>query len=611
MVKGEELHPISILYGLLKPNIEPARAQARIVVKAKHTKSKAPRQLITRESSGVSVTKQINTIISHPSFRNYKLTKQDVAVIALLWKRHIDSVGTVCSWSALCGEIGLNIYNTNACLDYISDLLDRNIISFNETTRNDYHLNPSILLAGEYLPSNEMILKILGKNIPEDVNNLIAYTWVRNSDFIYDLKQSFSLIFNCFGELDSSRRRAQALNPAALLACLEPILDKLAQSSSDLAIKQLIVEFSLDNIEIIIMLLVLYAQLTQDDLMTEKALMGLICKSSQDEREYQKYLQPNAKLIRNNLISIDEINTFVNRKDLSVPDPIKQRLCDDGYIKGQNLQYYLSQNNTLQLVKTEQQINDLILPSKDIQLLESLTQRYKTSNEVSQPNSNSGFIALFYGSPGTGKTYAAGALANALNKDVIELECSALRNCYYSESEKSVKKAFRLMQLISEELENPPVFLINEADQLIHFRTDRANFSSRTDNSIQNIILEELERFTGILILTTNLENNIDEAYFRRFHLKLKFNPPDYDCRYKLWELHLQHYPVEDDIDLSMLANKYQFTGGQISLVLKNTYSEVIIRKSDLQCITLKDIVKYAELEKPWSDSKHRKSVGF
>jgi DNA replication protein DnaC len=611
MIKGEELNPISILYGLLEAHKEPACAHARIVIPVKRSQRKTSKQVITRESSGVSVAKQINTIISHPTFRNYKLTKQDVAVIALLWKRHIDNVGAASSWSTLCGEIGMNIYNTNACLDYITNLLDRNIISFNEITRSDYHLNPSVLLAGEYLLSNEMILKILGKNIPEDVMRLIANPWLQNSDFIYDLKQSLNLIFNCFGELDSSRRRAQALNPAVLFACQEPILHKLEKSSSDLAIKQLIIEFSLDKIEIIILLLVLYAQLTQDDLMTEKALMRLICQTNQDEREYQKYLQPNAKLIHNNLISIGEINTFVNRKDLSIPDPIKQRLCEDRKVNGQSLQYYLSQNNALQLIKSEQQINDLIIPTKDIQILESLTKRYLLQLKSNQSNSTGGLVALFYGSPGTGKTYAAGALANALNKDLIELDCSALRNCYYSESEKSVKKVFRIMQTMSVELNNPPVFLINEADQLIHFRTDRANFSSRTDNSIQNIILEELEHFTGILILTTNLENNIDEAYFRRIHLKLKFNPPDYDCRCKLWKLHLKHYPVESDIDVSMLASSYLFTGGQIALVLQNAHGEVITRKPNLQFITFNDIVKYADLERPWADSKHRKSVGF
>lgn len=611
MNKGEELNPISILYGLLKTNSEPFYNHARIVIKANNPQRKKPKQLITTETSDESISSQIHAIMAHPRFHDYKLTNRDVSVIALLWKRYIDCIGAVSSWNALCVEVGMDIYKTNECLEFISDLLDRNIIAFNEITRSDYHMNPMVLLAGEFILSNELIMKILGKNIPNDIRRIITTPWKQNSDFIYDLKQCFRLIFNCFGELGTNRNRTQTLNPTALLACLVPIFDKLKERSNHLAIKRIIDEYQLDSIEATILLLVLYFQLTQDDLLTENELLHFICKTPNDYKEYSKYLHSDARLIRHNLIVIEEINTFVNRKDISIPDELKNKICEDVDVRMTDLVGYLKQNKALHLNKTDQKIKDLILPAKDIELLESLTKRFKLNHDNKLTVSNKGFIVLFYGSPGTGKTYAAGAIANALNKDLVALDCSALRNCYYSESEKSVKQVFWLMQKISVEVTNPPVFLINEADQLIHFRTDRANFSSRTDNSIQSIILEELERFTGIMILTTNLENNIDEAYYRRFNLKLKFSSPDEDCRYRLWKLHLKRYPVSNDINVSTLAKNYHFTGGQIALVLKNAYNEILTRKTGQQLITHSDIIRYAELERPWADGSQRKSVGF
>ena len=132
MNKGEKLNPVSILYGLLKTNSEPFYNQARIVIKAKTSKRKLPNQLVTTKTSEVSISGQIHAIMTHPRFCDYELTNRDVSVIALLWKRYIDCIGAVSSWNVICCEAGMDIYTTNECLEYISDLLDRNIIAFNE-----------------------------------------------------------------------------------------------------------------------------------------------------------------------------------------------------------------------------------------------------------------------------------------------------------------------------------------------------------------------------------------------------------------------------------------------------------------------------------------------
>jgi len=155
------------------------------------------------------------------------------------------------------------------------------------------------------------------------------------------------------------------------------------------------------------------------------------------------------------------------------------------------------------------------------------------------------------------------------------------------------------------------VFLLNEADQLIHKRIASTSTCSTIENSIQSIILEELETFPGILILTTNLESNLDEAFFRRFDLKFKFKQPDLDSRMKLWRLYLKkEIPGSSDIDVEWLANRYQFTGAQIALVVRNACIEAIARNGKSKRLYLQDLLKYADLEEPWGN-RVNKSIGF
>jgi len=158
---------------------------------------------------------------------------------------------------------------------------------------------------------------------------------------------------------------------------------------------------------------------------------------------------------------------------------------------------------------------------------------------------------------------------------------------------------------------NAPVFLLNEADQLIHNRIASTSTCSTIENNIQSIILEELETFPGILILTTNLESNLDEAFFRRFDLKFKFHMPDLENRRKLWKLYLRkEIPGAEDIDIEPLARQYHFSGAQIAMVVQNACIEAISRTGNLKRLFLTDIVNYSDLEKPWTMCPG-KSIGF
>ncbi len=214
--------------------------------------------------------------------------------------------------------------------------------------------------------------------------------------------------------------------------------------------------------------------------------------------------------------------------------------------------------------------------------------------------------------PLTGKTHTAGAIANSTNRPLVQLEANNLRNSYYGNTEKNVKKLFKSMREIIHNVNPAPVFLLNEADSLIHKRmSNYENSVDATENGIQNIFLEELETFPGCLILTTNLAINLDPAMLRRFHFKLELKMPDKECSEKLWRLHLPNtIPGANDIDCGVLANDYQYTGGQIRIIVQNACFEAMLRGED-SIITQQDIVHYANLEKVGGISKTSKSIGF
>jgi SpoVK/Ycf46/Vps4 family AAA+-type ATPase len=142
---------------------------------------------------------------------------------------------------------------------------------------------------------------------------------------------------------------------------------------------------------------------------------------------------------------------------------------------------------------------------------------------------------------------------------------------YVGESEKNVRNIFDTYRSIVQKSKSEPILLLNEADQFLSTRTEDAKSGSeKMHNQMQNIFLEQIERFDGILIATTNLLESIDKAFSRRFNYKIEFLKPNEEERVKLWELLLpKTLPFSDDFDIHALA-KYPLSGGQIELIIKN-----------------------------------------
>ena len=216
-----------------------------------------------------------------------------------------------------------------------------------------------------------------------------------------------------------------------------------------------------------------------------------------------------------------------------------------------------------------------------------------------------GFTCLFYGSPGTGKTETVYQLARNTGRDIIMVDVSKLKSCWVGESEKNFKSLFSRYRQLVLNSKVAPILLFNEADAIFGIRRSGAeNAVDKMENSLQNILLQEMEDLQGILIATTNLTENLDKAFERRFLYKIKFNKPSVAVKCQIWKSMI---PELTETDAQLLSSKYEFSGGQI---------ENIVRKRTIQSILTGTNIGMTEIlsfcgEEELGSKTNRKVIGF
>ena len=180
-----------------------------------------------------------------------------------------------------------------------------------------------------------------------------------------------------------------------------------------------------------------------------------------------------------------------------------------------------------------------------------------------------GTTALFSGEPGTGKSMVAGLIAKELGLELYQIDLSRVLSKWIGETEKNLAKVFDAAET------GHVVLLFDEADALIGKRTtDVKSSNDRYSNIETNYILQRLEAFHGVAILTSNLESSIDPALSRRLSFELRFPFPDEEQRSEIWRRMLPaELPVLDDIDFAALAQRFELAGGHIrNIVLRAAY---------------------------------------
>ncbi|CAN5806388.1 hypothetical protein BH20ACI4_BH20ACI4_12120 [soil metagenome] len=197
-----------------------------------------------------------------------------------------------------------------------------------------------------------------------------------------------------------------------------------------------------------------------------------------------------------------------------------------------------------------------------------------------------GVRALFNGTSGTGKTYAARLLASALQKDLYRLDLSTVVNKYIGETEKNLARVFSFV----EELD--VILLLDEGDALLTRRTDVGSANDRYANLETNYLLQRLESFEGILIVTTNANERIDSAFQRRMDTVVEFAAPDAEERRQIWDLHLPEENKISQTRFEEIIQRCKLTGGQIRNIALHAAALALSEKSILKTAHIESAVR-------------------
>lgn len=266
---------------------------------------------------------------------------------------------------------------------------------------------------------------------------------------------------------------------------------------------------------------------------------------------------------------------ILSQGQFCIKDEVLSELFADANIKSKNLKTIDLSDASSQPVK-ELFYNDT--EKRQIERLCSLLKEdefKKILESLKAKGLRTGFTCLFYGDSGTGKTETVYHLARQTGRQILEADVAKIRNCYVGETEKNMRALFNDYRTACKENERMPILLFNEADAILGTRMEGAVRSiDRMENSVQNILLQEMEKLNGIMIATTNMSKNLDPAFERRFLYKIYFTKPEVEPRSKIW---LSLFPFLTGQQACDLAESYDFSGGQIeNIVRKYTVDNIL-----------------------------------
>ena len=312
-------------------------------------------------------------------------------------------------------------------------------------------------------------------------------------------------------------------------------------------------------------------------------------------------------LLSTKMIEYNNDDGFVNRESFRMTMEAKRTLFEE-----LNLSSLNTNQKKAGLLKTNDIAKKKLYYDEEVrkqvsELTQLLTDDHyqEIRNRLKESGFRCGFTCLFYGMPGTGKTETVLQLAKETGRDIMQVNISEIKSMWVGESEKNIKALFDNYRNKVKECKLTPILLFNEADAIIGKRQEGAERAvDKMENSIQNIILQEMETLDGILIATTNLAQNMDKAFERRFLYKIKFTKPTIEARMSIWR---EMIPALSEADIHALAMKYDFSGGQIENIARHYAIDNILHGSSSNVLeTLSIHCDNERLEK-----KEQRKIGF
>ena len=318
------------------------------------------------------------------------------------------------------------------------------------------------------------------------------------------------------------------------------------------------------------------------------------------------FLEGKTALTKLDLIEKDS-NTFSNRHRIQLTQKAVSMLKE---WEGISLEFVEKKDKRL-MYPNQIQKRNLFYNSEEALQLEPIkkslshTAFTQLQNRLKSKNMNTGITALLYGAPGTGKTESVYQLAKKYNRPVFKVEISETKSMWFGESQKLVKKIFTDYYTFKKTQKICPILLFNEADAIIGKRKSAGSSSvADTENAIQNVLLEELENFDGILFATSNLVANLDSAFERRFLFKVKFENPSIENAAKIWRNKL---PLLSAKEALQLASQFSYSGGEMeNIARKSLMDEIVFGIKP----NFNRILSFCENEK-WSVKSNGARIGF
>jgi SpoVK/Ycf46/Vps4 family AAA+-type ATPase len=256
----------------------------------------------------------------------------------------------------------------------------------------------------------------------------------------------------------------------------------------------------------------------------------------------------------------------------------------------------------------------VVLPAANHRQLEELRNRIRHRREV---HTTMGYdrrlrlgrnlVALFAGPSGSGKTMAAEILASEQRCDLYKVDMSSVVSKWVGETEKNLNRIFE----DAEQCQG--MLFFDEADALFGHRGEVKEARDHWANQPVNFLLSRIEEFSGVVILATNLRNNIDPAFGRRFHSVVDFPQPDEHARFAIWQRILPgaEFVALDERDLRLIAARFDLSGGGIrNAVLDASYRAIENgKKIELRHITAAAAREYQKMGKPVTRSEFGESL--
>lgn len=568
---------------------------------------------------------ELKEFLNEPKIEKSKLyqrlqcSKNEALILKELCKSYVCASASVSAFSLLVGLFGEKDY---AYLDYLEDLkglIKRGFVTsgsgfFKNIDSNKLSNSKLVLLQSE-LSLSQYFLDFIDSKTSFEVPKIKAY-----GAYLEYLRDEF-LRVELYEKLSFARHSEYyAVLKSHIKEFEKYIKECLKLSKFHNVLNAIFKEHALNAKEQILFLALLKEEYTlsheNSSTREQNALLNLISENELELRQNKKLLEDDSKLL--NLIEYDEyLNAFGElSKSFFISDEVLERVINSPTKQNQKLKLesLVKEQEIFELIEPNIDINDIIMPENTKELLSNILKQKdkKVLERLSlwgiKSSKNIEAKIIFYGPPGTGKTMSAFGVAKAMKKAVLSFDCSKILSKWVGESEQNVRKIFDTYKNIANSCKQSPILLLNEADQFLSTRIEGGSGSDKMHNQMQNIFLEQIERFSGVLIATTNFLESLDSAFSRRFDLKIEFKKPDFKDRLKMWEKFLpQNADFEEAFELETLA-KYELSGAQILMVVKNTALKTAISKDGI--FTMRAFLESIQKELEGSFDKS-KIVGF